>query len=82
MSDRSFFLSDDQHDKTEPESLLTPQDGQNSLSPEKSSSPLSQKYKTNLHSASRLTLISERVYSQEMKLPDGVEIIRATPSAG
>ncbi|MGH0182408.1 UNVERIFIED_CONTAM: hypothetical protein FKN15_021343, partial [Acipenser sinensis] len=38
--------------------------------------------RTNLHSASRLTLISERVYSQEMKLPDGVEIIRATPSAG
>ncbi|XP_041105290.1 dmX-like protein 1 isoform X1 [Polyodon spathula] len=79
------ITEDDQHDKTEPQSLLSPQDGQNSFSPEKSSSPLSQKYKacrTNLHSASRLTLISERVYSQQMKLPDRVEIIRATPSAG
>uniref|UniRef100_A0A4W3JDW5 Dmx like 1 n=1 Tax=Callorhinchus milii TaxID=7868 RepID=A0A4W3JDW5_CALMI len=53
--------------------------------PEKSPSPFLKKYqacKANLQSASRLTLTSERVYSQELPLPEGVEIIRCTPSAG
>ncbi|XP_066567407.1 dmX-like protein 1 isoform X2 [Amia ocellicauda] len=72
-------------DKPDPNESLTVQDDQYGFSSDKTPSPLSQRCKastTNLQSASRLTLSSERVYSQELKLPDGVEIIRATPSAG
>ncbi|XP_051512650.1 dmX-like protein 2 isoform X3 [Myxocyprinus asiaticus] len=36
----------------------------------------------NLQSASKLILISKLVYSQLLDLPPGVELIRATPSAG
>uniref|UniRef100_A0AAY4EI42 RAVE complex protein Rav1 C-terminal domain-containing protein n=1 Tax=Denticeps clupeoides TaxID=299321 RepID=A0AAY4EI42_9TELE len=36
----------------------------------------------NLQSASKLILSSRLVYSQRMELPAGVEVIRATPSAG
>ncbi|XP_056151109.1 dmX-like protein 1 [Lampris incognitus] len=49
------------------------------------SSPSPQKSRTctsNLKSACRLTLTTHRLYSQEMALPAGVEIIRVTPSAG
>ncbi|XP_075397536.1 dmX-like protein 1 isoform X2 [Tenrec ecaudatus] len=54
-------------------------------SPEKILSPFSQKYeacRANLQSTSKLTLSSEMVYSQELHLPDGVEIISVKPSAG
>ncbi|XP_055980835.1 dmX-like protein 1 isoform X2 [Sorex fumeus] len=54
-------------------------------SPEKILSPFSQKYqacKANLQSTSKLTLSSEMVYSQELQLPEGVEIISVKPSAG
>ncbi|XP_006886049.1 PREDICTED: dmX-like protein 1-like [Elephantulus edwardii] len=54
-------------------------------SPEKIKSPFSQKYqacRANLQSTSRLTLSSEMVYSQELNLPEGVEIISVKPSAG
>ncbi|KAJ8380975.1 hypothetical protein SKAU_G00017530 [Synaphobranchus kaupii] len=37
---------------------------------------------SNLQSACRLTLNTHRVYSQELGLPEGVEVIRVTPSAG
>ncbi|XP_064153309.1 dmX-like protein 1 isoform X1 [Anguilla rostrata] len=37
---------------------------------------------SNLQSACRLTLATHRVYSQELGLPEGVEVIRVTPSAG
>lgn len=37
---------------------------------------------SNLQSACRLTLASRSVYSQELGLPEGVEVIRVTPSAG
>ncbi|KAA0714569.1 DmX-like protein 2 [Triplophysa tibetana] len=36
----------------------------------------------NLQSASKLILTSQLVYSQQLDLPPGVELIRATPSAG
>ncbi|XP_006162399.1 dmX-like protein 1 isoform X2 [Tupaia chinensis] len=56
-----------------------------SSSPDKILSPFSQKYqacRANLQSTSKLTLLSEMVYSQELDLPDGVEIISIKPSAG
>uniref|UniRef100_A0A8D0G2K2 DmX-like protein 1 n=1 Tax=Sphenodon punctatus TaxID=8508 RepID=A0A8D0G2K2_SPHPU len=52
---------------------------------EKVQSPFTQKYRAcraNLQSTSRLTLSSEMVYSQELNLPEGVEIISVKPSAG
>ncbi|XP_055486984.1 dmX-like protein 1 [Leucoraja erinacea] len=64
---------------------LVPPEEQNGTSSEKIYSPFFKKYqacKANLQSASRLALISTRVYSRELPLPEGVEIIRATPSAG
>uniref|UniRef100_A0A3B4YD77 Dmx like 1 n=1 Tax=Seriola lalandi dorsalis TaxID=1841481 RepID=A0A3B4YD77_SERLL len=48
-------------------------------------SPVIQKSKTctsNLQSACRLSLTTHRLYSQEMALPEGVEAISVTPSAG
>uniref|UniRef100_G3UN45 Dmx like 1 n=1 Tax=Loxodonta africana TaxID=9785 RepID=G3UN45_LOXAF len=54
-------------------------------SPEKSLPSFSQKYqacRANLQSTSKLTLSSEMVYSQELHLPEGVEIISVKPSAG
>ncbi|XP_049907687.1 dmX-like protein 1 isoform X7 [Epinephelus moara] len=49
------------------------------------SSPVTQKSKpctSNLQSACRLSLTTHRLYSQELALPDGVEAISVTPSAG
>ncbi|XP_012992337.3 dmX-like protein 1 isoform X2 [Esox lucius] len=37
---------------------------------------------SSLQSASRLTLTTQRLYSQELVLPKGVEVISVTPSAG
>lgn len=46
-------------------------------------SPLPRSSSTaNLQSASKLILDSRLVYSQRLDLPTGVEVIRATPSAG
>ncbi|KAM9329747.1 LOW QUALITY PROTEIN: dmX-like protein 1 [Gastrophryne carolinensis] len=56
-----------------------------SASGEKVQSPLTQRYKTckaNLQSTSKMTLSSELVYSQELNLPDAVEVISVKPSAG
>uniref|UniRef100_A0A8C3C7T3 Dmx like 1 n=1 Tax=Cairina moschata TaxID=8855 RepID=A0A8C3C7T3_CAIMO len=53
--------------------------------PEKVQSPFNQKYqacRANLQSTSWLTLSSKMVYSQELNLPEGVEIISVKPSAG
>ncbi|KAG9487910.1 hypothetical protein GDO78_007614 [Eleutherodactylus coqui] len=52
---------------------------------EKIQSPLTQRYQTckaNLQSASKMSLSSELVYSKEINLPDGVEVISVKPSAG
>ncbi|XP_047448756.1 dmX-like protein 1 [Mugil cephalus] len=49
------------------------------------SSPITQKSKpctSNLQSACRLSLSTHRLYSQEMALPEGVEAVSVTPSAG
>ncbi|XP_066424857.1 dmX-like protein 1 isoform X4 [Molothrus aeneus] len=53
--------------------------------PEKIQSPFTQKYRAcraNLQSTSWLTLSSKMVYSQELSMPEGVEIISVKPSAG
>ncbi|XP_076859615.1 dmX-like protein 1 isoform X2 [Brachyhypopomus gauderio] len=50
-----------------------------------SAPPTNQKSKlsrSNLRSACRLTLTSKRVFSEELNLPEGVEVIRVTPAAG
>ncbi|KAL0979806.1 hypothetical protein UPYG_G00189980 [Umbra pygmaea] len=49
------------------------------------STPFAQKNRpctSNLQTASRLNLTTQRLYSQELALPIGVEVIRVTPSAG
>ncbi|XP_040436617.1 dmX-like protein 1 isoform X3 [Falco naumanni] len=56
-----------------------------SVDPEKIQSPFTQKYqacRANLQSTSWLSLSSKMVYSQELNLPEGVEIISVKPSAG
>ncbi|XP_027696604.1 dmX-like protein 2 isoform X2 [Vombatus ursinus] len=68
------------------ESLLT-MPGQKNIdySPETSPSMSSMPHSSsiaNLQTASKLILSSSLVYSQPLDLPDGVEVIRATPSAG
>ncbi|XP_068954153.1 dmX-like protein 2 isoform X1 [Petaurus breviceps papuanus] len=68
------------------ESLLTVP-GQKNIdsSPETSPSISSMPHSSsiaNLQTASKLILSSSLVYSQPLDLPDGVEVIRATPSAG
>ncbi|XP_075457257.1 dmX-like protein 1 isoform X2 [Ascaphus truei] len=68
-----------------PENIQQKDDSFSSLSGEKIQSPLTQRYQTcraNLQSTSRMTLSSEIVYSQELNLPDGVEVISVKPSAG
>ncbi|XP_040277604.1 dmX-like protein 1 [Bufo bufo] len=60
-------------------------DSFSSASGEKVRSPLTQRYQTckaNLQSTSKMSLSSELVYSREMSLPDGVELISVKPSAG
>ncbi|KAG8130804.1 hypothetical protein E2320_017450, partial [Naja naja] len=56
-----------------------------SLDQEKFHSSITKKYQVcrdNLQSTSQLVLSSEIVYSQELNLPEGVEIISIKPSAG
>ncbi|XP_036264757.1 dmX-like protein 1 isoform X3 [Pipistrellus kuhlii] len=75
---------DENIDKKIPEAVWQPEEHYSS-SPEKILSPFSQKYqacRANLQSTSKLTLSSEMVYSQELLLPQGVEIISVKPSAG
>ncbi|OCU02216.1 dmX-like protein 1 isoform X4 [Xenopus laevis] len=60
-------------------------DSFSSASGERVQSPHTQRYQTckaNLQSTSKMTLSSEIVYSEELDLPDGVEIISVKPSAG
>ncbi|XP_029797416.1 dmX-like protein 1 isoform X2 [Suricata suricatta] len=75
---------DEKVDTKIPEAVWQPEEHYSS-SPEKILSPFSQKYqacRANLQSTSKLTLSSEMVYSQELNLPEGVEIISVKPSAG
>ncbi|XP_075035441.1 dmX-like protein 1 isoform X2 [Mixophyes fleayi] len=67
------------------ENIPSKDDSFGSASGEKVQSPLTQRYQTcraNLQSTSKMTLSSELVYSQELSLPDGVEVISVKPSAG
>ncbi|XP_074184675.1 dmX-like protein 1 isoform X4 [Rhinolophus sinicus] len=75
---------DEKVDTKKSEAIWQPEEHYSS-SPEKILSPFSQKYqacRANLQSTSKLTLSSEMVYSQELHLPEGVEIISVKPSAG
>ncbi|RXM95587.1 DmX-like protein 2 [Acipenser ruthenus] len=65
--------------------LTVPQQNNAESSPDSSpgQSPLPRSSSTaNLQSASKLILSSKLVYSQPLDLPNDVEVIRATPSAG
>ncbi|NXO00616.1 DMXL1 protein, partial [Rhinopomastus cyanomelas] len=68
-----------------PETATQTEELYSSPDPEKIQSPFAQKYhacRANLQSTSWLTLSSKMVYSQELNLPEGVEIISVKPSAG
>ncbi|NXK41703.1 DMXL1 protein, partial [Piprites chloris] len=68
-----------------PEEATQTEELYSSPDPEKIQSPFTQKYRAcraNLQSTSRLTLSSRMVYSQELNMPEGVEIISVKPSAG
>ncbi|NWR38283.1 DMXL1 protein, partial [Tachuris rubrigastra] len=68
-----------------PEEATQTEEFYSSPDPEKIQSPFTQKYwacRANLQSTSRLTLSSKMVYSQELNMPEGVEIISVKPSAG
>ncbi|NWU71084.1 DMXL1 protein, partial [Pterocles burchelli] len=68
-----------------PEAATQTEDLYSSPDPEKIQSTFTQKYqacRANLQSTSWLTLSSKMVYSQELNLPEGVEIINVKPSAG
>ncbi|XP_076218684.1 dmX-like protein 1 isoform X8 [Aptenodytes patagonicus] len=76
---------DEKIDSNTPEAATQAEELYPSPDPEKIQSPFTQKYqacRANLQSTSWLTLSSRMVYSQELSLPEGVEIISVKPSAG
>ncbi|XP_026721080.1 dmX-like protein 1 isoform X1 [Athene cunicularia] len=76
---------DEKIDSNTPEAGTQTEELYSSPDPEKIQSPFTQKYqacRANLQSTSWLTLSSKMVYSQELNLPEGVEIISVKPSAG
>ncbi|NWR59129.1 DMXL1 protein, partial [Bucorvus abyssinicus] len=76
---------DEKIDSNTPETATQMEELYSSPDPEKIQSPFTQKYqacRANLQSTSWLTLTSKMVYSQELNLPEGVEIISVKPSAG
>ncbi|KAG8456273.1 hypothetical protein GDO86_002167 [Hymenochirus boettgeri] len=67
------------------ENVQAKDDSFSSTSGDKVQSPHSQRYQTckaNLQSTSKMILSSKIVYSQELDLPEGVEVISIKPSAG
>lgn len=79
------FFSDEKIDSSTPDTATQTEELYSSPDPEKIQSPFTQKYqacRANLQSTSWLTLSSKMVYSQELSLPEGVEIISVKPSAG
>uniref|UniRef100_A0A8C5PLG4 Dmx like 2 n=1 Tax=Leptobrachium leishanense TaxID=445787 RepID=A0A8C5PLG4_9ANUR len=71
--------------KTSDNLLLVPGQAPTESSPDASPgiSPMTRSASiANLQTASKLILSSRLVYSQALDIPDGVEVIRATPSAG
>ncbi|XP_010724506.1 dmX-like protein 1 [Meleagris gallopavo] len=80
-----FAMCDEKIDSNTPEAAAQTEELYSSPDPEKIQSPFTQKYqacRANLQSTSWLTLSSKMVYSQELNLPEGVEIISVKPSAG
>ncbi|NXJ65771.1 DMXL1 protein, partial [Rostratula benghalensis] len=76
---------DEKIDSNTPEAAKETEELYSSPDPEKIQSPFTQKYqacRANLQSTSWLSLSSKMVYSQELNLPEGVEIISVKPSAG
>ncbi|XP_009870026.1 PREDICTED: dmX-like protein 1, partial [Apaloderma vittatum] len=76
---------DEKVDSNTPEATAQAEELYSSPDPEKVQSPFTQKYqacRANLQSTSWLTLSSKMVYSQELNLPEGVEILSVKPSAG
>ncbi|NXJ83807.1 DMXL1 protein, partial [Trogon melanurus] len=76
---------DEKVDSNTPEAATQAEELYSSPDPEKIQSPFTQKYqacRANLQSTSWLTLSSRMVYSQELNLPEGVEILSVKPSAG
>ncbi|KAM6303961.1 dmX-like protein 1 isoform 4-T4 [Podargus strigoides] len=76
---------DEKIDSNTPEAATQTEELYSSPDPEKIQSPFTQKYqacRANLQSTSWLTLSSKMVYSQELNLPEGVEILSVKPSAG
>lgn len=81
----AFFLDEQSPDYTFQSQLMVPNQIVNAdSSPETSPiRPLPRSASTaNLQSASKLILSSKLVYSKRLDLPHGVEVTRATPSAG
>ncbi|KAK7831362.1 hypothetical protein U0070_024650, partial [Myodes glareolus] len=82
---RSIPVSlDERTDTKVSEAIWVPEEHYSS-SPEKILSPFSQRFqacRANLQTTSKLSLSSEMVYSKELDLPEGVEIISVQPSAG
>lgn len=80
-----FFLLDEQINSKMSETTSHQEDLYCSPDQEKLQCSFTQKYETcreKLQSTSQLALYSELVYSQELNLPQGVEIISVKPSAG
>ncbi|XP_018412810.1 PREDICTED: dmX-like protein 1 [Nanorana parkeri] len=76
---------EDKSDSNSSENVPPKEDSFGSASGEKVQSPLTQRYQTckaNLQSTSKMSLSSELVYSQELSLPEAVEVISVKPSAG
>ncbi|KAF4795583.1 hypothetical protein TURU_091880 [Turdus rufiventris] len=81
----SLSDSDEKISLNPPEEAAQTEESYSSPDPEKIQSPFTQKYqacRANLQSTSWLTLSSKMVYSQELSMPEGVEIISVKPSAG
>lgn len=79
------FSLDEKIGSNPPEEVTQTEESYSSPDPEKIQSPFTQKYRAcraNLQSTSWLTLSSKMVYSQELSMPEGVEIISVKPSAG
>uniref|UniRef100_A0A5F8H9S6 DmX-like protein 1 n=1 Tax=Monodelphis domestica TaxID=13616 RepID=A0A5F8H9S6_MONDO len=82
---KSIPVSVDEKIDTSVSGAVLQQEELYSSSPERIQSPFSKKFqacRANLQSTSKLTLSSKMVYSQELSLPEGVEIISVKPSAG
>ncbi|KAM4819522.1 dmX-like protein 1 isoform 6-T6 [Thomomys bottae] len=82
---RSIPVSLDECTDTKISEVIWQPEEHYSSSPERILSPFAQKFqacRANLQSTSKLSLCSEMVYSQELQLPEGVQIISVKPSAG